>query len=103
MALTVANCSTDVQYTLHLSTFSSDEPAVSTHSFICSSTSSVCLSMGASTTSPVTGSNGGKPDTKIRPPCRVTADVGAFQRSRYVDKGSTRIISRFMFLSVEVH
>lgn len=45
--------STDVQYTLHFSTRSIDERAVSTQSFNCSIASSVCRSIGASTTSPV--------------------------------------------------
>jgi hypothetical protein len=45
------------------STLSSDDPAVSTQSFSCSSTSSVWRSIGASTISPVAGSNGGNPET----------------------------------------
>src|ERR1044072_1620608 len=42
IAFTAANVSTGVQYTLHLITFSSNEPAVSTHSLSCSGTNSVC-------------------------------------------------------------
>jgi hypothetical protein len=80
--LTAANFSTEVQYTLHLSTWSSEEPAVSRHSLSWSSTSSVCRSSGASATWPVAGSNGGRPDTYTVPPCRVTTEVGAFQLSR---------------------
>src|ERR1700679_4252558 len=95
-AFTAANFSTDVQYTVHLSTFSSDEPAVSKHSFICSSTISVCCSIGASSTVPVPVSNGGKPDTYSVSPCRVTAEVGAFQFSKYVESGSTRMTSLFI-------
>jgi hypothetical protein len=42
-------------------TLASDDPAVSTQNFSCSSTSSVCLSIGASTTSPESGVKRGKP------------------------------------------
>src|ERR1700754_1484634 len=62
-------------------------------------TSSVCRSIDTLATSPVSGSNGGNPETKIRSPARATTDVGAFQFSRYVESGSTRMISRSMIYS----
>src|ERR1700722_18045769 len=93
MVLTAANLPAEVQYTVHLSTLLRDDPAACRQSFICSSTSSVCRSIEAPwTTSPVSGSKGGKPETYRVSPLRVTADVGAFHRSRQVDKGSTRMI-----------
>src|ERR1700733_9620257 len=88
MVLTAANLPAEVQYTVHLSTLLRDDPAACRQSFICSSTSSVCRSIEAPwTTSPVSGSKGGKPETYRVSPLRVTADVGAFHRSRQVDKG----------------
>ena len=42
----------------------------------------LCRSIGISLSSPVSGSNGGSPATKIMLPARVTGEVGAFQRSR---------------------
>jgi hypothetical protein len=45
-----------VQYTLHLMTLSSDEPAAVKHKFIWSSTISACLSIGKRLVSPVAGS-----------------------------------------------
>src|SRR3954451_5403906 len=71
-------------------------PAVSRHSFICSMTSSLCRSIGTSAISPVSGSNGGSPATKIMLPARVTGETGAFRRSRNVEIGSTRSASRFI-------
>ncbi len=60
-------------------------------------TSSLCRSIEApAAISPVAGSNGGRPETKIMLPARVTADAGAFQRSSQLEIGSTRITSRFM-------
>jgi hypothetical protein len=46
--------------------------------------------------SPVSGSKGGRPETKIMLPARVTAEAGALNRSSQVEIGSTRTTSRFM-------
>src|SRR5262245_42818248 len=54
--LIAVKCAASVQYTLHLTTFSNDDPAAARHAFICSSTISVCRSMGKRLISPVTGS-----------------------------------------------
>src|SRR5262245_51128797 len=83
---------------VHFTTFSREEPAVSTQRFSCSRTISVCRSRGASTISPVSGSNGGRPETWIVSPWRITTEAGAFLRSRNVDSGSTRMTSRFIAL-----
>src|SRR3978361_2131046 len=91
-----ANFSTDVQYTLHFKTFSNDDPAVSRQSFICSRASSVWRSIEAMTTSPVSGSNGGRPETYRVSPCRVMTEAGAFHLSRYEERGSTRMICLFI-------
>src|ERR1700753_1887361 len=96
MVFTVAKCFEEVQKMLHFITLSSEAPAASRHSFICSMTRSVCHSIGIGFNSPVTGSNGGRPETKIMLPARVTAEAGAFQRSSQGEIGSTRMTSRFM-------
>src|SRR5262249_4241938 len=90
---------------LHLSTRSRDEPAASRQRFICSSTNSACRSKGARLSSPVSGSNGGRPATKTSSPATVTGKIGPLRRrSRYVENGSTRIGTRFIshFLSFRV-
>src|ERR1700732_5179051 len=55
----ILQCAASVQYTLHLITLSSDEPAAVKQSFIWSSTISACLSIGKRLISPVAGSYGG--------------------------------------------
>src|SRR5262249_46967914 len=70
-----------VQYTLHLMTRSSDEPAVVKQSFICSSTISACRSIGKRLISPVAGSYGGMFDTKTRSPHRMAMVVGTLRAS----------------------
>jgi hypothetical protein len=77
-------------------TLSSVAPAVSRHSFICSRISSLWRSIGGCAISPVSGSNGGSPETKIMLPPRVTGEVGAFRRSSQDEIGSTRSASRLM-------
>jgi hypothetical protein len=74
---------------LHFITFCSDVPAVSRHSFNCSRTSSVCRSIGPANSSPVLGSNGGRPETNTMPPPRVTGETGAFRLASQDDIGST--------------
>src|SRR5215469_9676681 len=96
MALTAWKCLDEVQKMLHFMTLSSEAPAASRHCFICSMTRSACRSIGIGFISPVTGSNGGRPETKIMLPARVTAEAGAFQRSSQLEIGSTRMTSRFM-------
>src|SRR5687768_3370978 len=82
---------------LHFITLSSDAPAASRQRFICSRTSSVWRSIGAARILPVCGSNGGKPETKIMLPARVTGDAGgAPHLSSQEEIGSTRRASRFM-------
>src|ERR1700743_2012384 len=102
MVFTVAKCFEEVQKILHFMTLSSEAPAASRHSFICSMTRSVCHSIGIGLISPVKGSNGGRPETKIMLPARVTAEVGAFQRSSQVEIGSTRMTSRFIAMPHEL-
>ena len=48
--------------------------------------------------SPVSGSNGGIPDTNTICPARVQADTGAPHFSKLLSNGSTRMISRSMAL-----
>src|ERR1700758_3134763 len=81
---------------LHFMTLSSEAPAASRHCFNCAMTRSACHSIGIGFISPVPGSNGGRPETKIMLPARGPAEAGAFQRSSQLDIGSTRITSRFM-------
>src|SRR5437899_395721 len=81
---------------LHFITFCSEVPAVSRHSFNCSRTISVWRSIGTGRISPVSGSNGGRPETNTMPPPRVTGETGAFHLARYEEIGSTRMTSRFM-------
>src|SRR5580700_2466557 len=88
-----------MQSTLHLSTWSRSEPAASSAVFICSRISSACRSNGAwAAISPVSGSNGGMPDTNTICPARVQADTGAPHFSKLLSNGSTRMISRSMAL-----
>jgi hypothetical protein len=95
--LTAAKCLAEVQKTLHFMTLSNEAPAASRQRFICSRTSSVWRSIGARTISPVSGSNGGNPETKIMLPARVTGDPGGDpHRSTHVEIGSTRSASRFI-------
>src|SRR5262249_30787867 len=76
---------------------SSEAPAASRQSFICFKARSVCCSIGAPVrTSPVSGLNGGRPDTNTMLPARVTGEAGALKRSIQVEIGSTRTASRFM-------
>src|SRR5215470_16091888 len=74
----VWKCAASVQYTLHLMTLSSDEPAVVKQSFSCSSTSSAWRSIGKRLISPVAGSYGGMFDTKTRSPHRTAMLTGTF-------------------------
>src|SRR3984957_5750439 len=85
---------------LHLSTFSSEDPAVSSMSLSCSSTASVCALIvpGPLMISPSL-SNGGQPVRYRVSPWRTTVLVGALYFSSRVASGSTRMISRFMFFS----
>jgi hypothetical protein len=70
-----------VQYTVHLRTRSSEEPAVVKQSFICSSTISVWRSIGKRLISPVAGSQGGMFDTKTRSPHRTAMLLGTLRAS----------------------
>ena len=70
-----------MQYTLHLMTRSSDEPAVVKQSFICSSTISAWRSIGKRLISPVAGSYGGMFDTKTRSPQRMAMLIGTLRAS----------------------
>src|SRR5436305_15329864 len=82
---------------LHFMTLSSAAPAASKQRFICSRTSSVWRSIVAGRILPVSGSNGGRPETKIMLPARVTGDPGgALHCSRCEEIGSTRNTCRFM-------
>src|SRR5579883_1027249 len=82
---------------LHFITLSSVAPAAARHSFMCSSTSSVWRATGSGLSSPVSGSNGGRPETNTMLPARVTGEAGTgFQRLRKVEIGSTRSASRFI-------
>src|SRR5262249_25224829 len=69
------------EYTVHLMTLSSDEPAVVRQSFICSSTISACRSIGKRLISPVAGSYGGMFDTKTRSPHRMAMVLGTLRAS----------------------
>src|ERR1700761_7218161 len=82
---------------LHLSTLSSEEPAVSSISLICSSTASVCALIvpGPLMISPCL-SNGGQPVRYNVSPWRTTQLVGALYFYSSVAIGSTRMISRFI-------
>jgi hypothetical protein len=51
--------------------------------------------------SPVSGSNGGRPETKTMPPPRVTGETGAFRFASQDDIGSTRMTSRFIVTPLE--
>jgi len=70
-------------------TFSSEVPAVSRQSFNCWRTSSVWRSIGPVKVSPVSGSNGGSPETNTMPPPRVTVETGALRFASQDDIGST--------------
>src|SRR5271170_5751722 len=49
----------------------------------------------AGRSSPVLGSNGGRPETKIMSPARVQVETGTPHFSKLLSNGSTRIISLF--------
>ena len=58
---------------IHLvTTRASDVPAASRQRFIWSSTSSACRAIGTRRTSPVSGSNGGSPETNTMSPATTT-------------------------------
>src|SRR6202000_1951131 len=88
---------------LHLRTLSSEEPAVSSISLICSRAASVCALIvpGPLMISPFL-SNGGAPVRYRVSPWRTTVLVGALYFSSRLASGSTRMIWRFIvFCSFE--
>src|ERR1700733_10322667 len=82
---------------LHFNTFSSEEPAVSSISLICSSTASVwaLIVPGPLMISPFL-SNGGAPVRYKVLSWRTTVLVGALYFARRLVSGSTLMIWRFM-------
>src|SRR5207244_12532499 len=60
-----------------------------------------CVVKPAVKSSPVSGSNGGRPETNTMPPPRVTGETGAFRFASQDDIGSTGMTSRFIVTPLE--